>query len=135
MNDTYTATSPVAVTISSKKTSFSSCPNNNCQFTYKAETAALDITHSSPANTTGGSYVSLYGTNLNIHSGCSAALQSKIDNLFTFVNPSSCTSTRVRFKVPKTLVNGGYYLYQKSDSGFSNPISFAVKWKPGTIFQ
>lgn len=95
-------TNTQSIRVTNKLIADSTCPGNNCGFTYQSNLTSPSITLASATTASSGKgWILLTGNNL-APSGLSAqvVLENKISKVKTVVSPVTATSTAVNFTVP-----------------------------------
>lgn len=102
--------------VSTKLYSFNTCPANNCNFSYIADTLSPKLTNSSTSNS--ASVLTLTGTNLVASSSCSVSLAWASNSSLVYELPtSSCNATTAKFSVPDNIPSGQYLVRARNEIG------------------
>lgn len=133
INDFYTPGTAYKFITSTRLVVFSTCPANNCEFTYQPLSASPNITAISAANTNVGT-ITITGTNLiDSNSFAEVVLYNALDNATTVLPSSASTATSVSFQVTANVIAGKYNVQVRNLVGQSNPIPMSVNLSPGTV--
>lgn len=132
MSRFYTPATPLKLVLATKLISKSTCPSDNCLFSYMDQVNSPKITSISKT-TVNAEAISVIGVNFVETTGCSISLTSESNSSHIIeVATTSCTDEQANFTIPKQVTTGKYFLRVRNEIGESDGELITVNWAVGT---